>query len=381
MDSSPYEPIHISPSRPVRADELATLFTYDGPFATIYLPAPSDSFEAEDRVEIHLKNALRELDAHGLGAPFKTNLVETVASLKHSDGSTIVVISTAAGTALAGHLAEPLEFLAEVDAVPNIIPILDSTQRTVPHVIVLTDRAGADVFAVGTDAASTVHHVEGETEHIHRGHPGGWSQRRFQQRAENTWEANAKLVAHEVEQLAEEIDAQLVVAAGDVRAIGFLEEALPIAVRKRFVEVEGSREGDFETTAARVADVVASHVAKKIAQELADLSDRIGAGHAVANIDGVIAALRRGAVRTLYVRSGQLDDRRLAFSTEDQLLLAVAAHDLDGVAHSSVVEGSLRSVCIRAAFNQGAKVIAVPNSPAFEDAPVAATLRFPLDHD
>ncbi len=36
--------------------------------------------------------------------------------------------------------------------------------------------------------------VEGETEYIRRGAPGGWSQKRFQQRAENTWEHNGQLL-------------------------------------------------------------------------------------------------------------------------------------------------------------------------------------------
>ena len=35
--------------------------------------------------------------------------------------------------------------------------------------------------------------VDGDELHIHRPHQGGWSQRRFQQRAENQWEANAQV--------------------------------------------------------------------------------------------------------------------------------------------------------------------------------------------
>jgi hypothetical protein len=272
--------------------------------------------------------------------------------------------------------------MSGVEALPDVIPILDSAQRTIPHIIVLADRAGADVFAVDALAATPIHHVDGETEFIHRGHPGGWSQRRFQQRAENTWEANAKIVAHEVEQLAQEVDAQLVIGAGDVRAIGFLESALPTALRNRFVEVEGSREGDFDTTAGHVAEVVASHVAGRMARELSDLSDRIAAEDAVARLDDVAAALRRGAVETLYVSThNQLEDVLLAFSAQDQLLVAPVATELAAITHAPITEGPLRSVCIRAALNQGADIVVAPHSPVFEHAPVAATLRFHLTPD
>ena len=47
---------------------------------------------------------------------------------------------------------------------------------------------------------------EGDTEYIHRCHPGGWSQRRFQQRAENPRDDNANdiaLAAHALAQRAE----------------------------------------------------------------------------------------------------------------------------------------------------------------------------------
>jgi hypothetical protein len=99
----------------------------------------------------------------------------------------------------------------------------------------MADRRGggrliADITSAGADmAADADNELEGETQDIARSAPGGWSQRRFQQRAENAWEDNARGVADEVAHLARAIDARFVAVAGDVRATAFLVEHLPDA--------------------------------------------------------------------------------------------------------------------------------------------------------
>jgi hypothetical protein len=50
---------------------------------------------------------------------------------------------------------------------------------------------------------------EGDTEYIHRGHPGGRSQRRFQQRAETPRDDNADDIAMAAHALAQRAEARL----------------------------------------------------------------------------------------------------------------------------------------------------------------------------
>ncbi len=50
------------------------------------------------------------------------------------------------------------------------------------RLFVVTDRLGAELIAVLPDGPDTHHEVAGEELHITRSAPGGWSQRRFQQR-------------------------------------------------------------------------------------------------------------------------------------------------------------------------------------------------------
>src|SRR5438067_561092 len=88
----------------------------------------------------------------------------------------------------------------------------------VPHLVVLVDRAGADVVAFSRRAAAhgaggatvtTVGEESGSDPNLRKSNPGGWSQRRYQNRAENLWEQNAKSVADQVASLVDETGARL----------------------------------------------------------------------------------------------------------------------------------------------------------------------------
>ena len=118
--------------------------------------------------------------------------------------------------------------------------------------------------------------VEGETLHLHRGHPGGWSQRRFQQRAENTWERNATGVAAEVDALAAAVGARLVVVTGDPRAVGFLTEHATERLRRILHHVDGAGRSDTDPF-AEVADKVHRLEATLVATDLASVLERFTA--------------------------------------------------------------------------------------------------------
>src|SRR5439155_3675559 len=72
----------------------------------------------------------------------------------------------------------------------------------------------------------------------------GWSQRRYQQRAENSWEENARDVAASLTDLVGEIGARLVVVAGDGRAVQLLRQHLDRSVDQLVEVVDGGRSPD-----------------------------------------------------------------------------------------------------------------------------------------
>jgi len=92
---------------------------------------------------------------------------------------------------------------------PPLLALLAWTQERPPYVDVVVDRSGADLtFCAG--AAEPVHRtsVLGSDDEIERNAPGGWSQPRYQQRAEDSWRHNAGQVADAVSRQVTAISAQ-----------------------------------------------------------------------------------------------------------------------------------------------------------------------------
>ena len=194
--------------------------------------------------------------------------------------------------------------------------------------------------------------VEGSTVHIHRGHPGGWSQRRFQQRAENTWEDNARQVADAVAALARQVDAELVACRGDIRAQTFILDSLPADVADIAVRIDaGSPDGIADEVVRLLSTIVAERVTAAAEQVRAGLA----AGTASTDTDTIIDALREGRVDTLLVH----DD-------------ATAPDDAD----PRWPDGArLVDRAIVGALATDAEILVVPQL-AMMDGPLAATMRW-----
>lgn len=279
-------------------DDLRALTDAPGPFLTIVLPATSRHDDAGQRFDIEWKNA-RKLIAEWCGEDELGTLDATVAEIDHGEGEAVIVIHAASGPTLVEFLDEPVDHMvAEQAALPRLVTLLEARQRTIAHVVVETDRAGADLIAFDGGHVLAVEEVDGETLHIHRGHPGGWSQRRFQQRAENTWERNAGDVADAVAAMAAEVDAQLIAVAGDVRAQTFVLQALPHDIAERAIKVDAG-------SPAGIADEVVRAVSNLGAERIRDLADQLrtalSAGTATIDVDDTLAALAAGRVDTLLV--------------------------------------------------------------------------------
>ncbi|MCZ7631630.1 MAG: Vms1/Ankzf1 family peptidyl-tRNA hydrolase [Microthrixaceae bacterium] len=287
---------------------LNELVTCNGPVATVVMSAPSAIVNAAERFETHWQRAYRELTASDLDPSDLRRLDETASGLHHGEGSSVVLIGCPGADAFVEFLDEEVgNDLVVVDTLPRLGALLESRQRSVPHVIVVADRAGADIVAIDGGSVVTTLGVEGETEFIHRGHPGGFSQRRYQQRAENLWESNAAQTAEVVAKVARDIRARLVAVAGDVRAVGFLREHLPTDVAALTHELDGQSDDLIATeTRHATADVVARDTRKVMRAH----RDACGTGRGADGAPQTTDALSIGRVATLLVHDDPADDRR-----------------------------------------------------------------------
>src|SRR5680860_694570 len=183
--------------------DLRDLILIDGPFASVAFSSPSALDDAAARLDTRWHNVRRQLERAGFPDAELGRMDDTVADLYHNEGASVVLLQAPGEPTFVEFLDAAIDHqLAVVDELARIGPVLESRQRSVPHVMVVADRAGADLIGIGAMGEPVAVDIEGETLHLHRGHPGGWSQRRFQQRAENQWESNAGEAATAVAELA-----------------------------------------------------------------------------------------------------------------------------------------------------------------------------------
>lgn len=333
-------------------DDLKHLANESDWFATITIPAPSNLDDARARFELEWRNARRQFsdrwDDNELA-----QLDDLVAGLHHGDSASVIVVHARHGSTLIETLDEPVSSTTVHEGpLPRWATVIEARQRVIAHVVVEADRAGADLTAFDGGNVLATETVDGETLHIHRGHPGGWSQRRFQQRAENTWENNAREVADAITTLAHRVDAQLIAVAGDIRAQTFILESLPADIADTAVKIDaGSPAGIADEVVRLLSTIVAERVTA--AAELV----RAGLANATASVDtnSIIEALRQGRVETLLVH----DD-------------ATTGH----VADPTWLDGArLVDRAIVSALATDAEILIVPNL-AMMNGPLAATMRW-----
>lgn len=353
-----------APKGSVNASDVGTAFDQSGPYLSLYLTVDTDTADAPTTNETRWRNLRRE--AADAGAPESLlAAVDPLVSAAHRHGRCLVVVGTEAGIDHVEYLSvPPASDLVRWAALPSLVGLVDWRQSTPAHVIVLADRIGADLVAV--DRRQGERHVEagGDDHPITKSAPGGWSQQRFQQRAENTWEKNAADVAKELAALAGQVDARVVVAAGDERAMQLLRDHLPDDMREVLVEVEGSRavDGGLSAIADDIVRAVDNAVAEDTVAFLRKFKEELGqADRAAQGPSDVLAALAAGQVDVLLVHDDAGDEREAWFGDEPTQV-AVDRPAVEAMGASNPRCGRLVDVAVRAAFATSASVRVVPAS-------------------
>jgi hypothetical protein len=352
----------IPASGPAVRDQLDLLVEAAGrPQVTLYLPTPSATEDAARQFDVRRRHLESELAAAGAPDGAAEVMAAALAAHHHSDGETLLLVADAERVLLDQALRRPVRRqLVRVGPAPALLPALRAEQDDLYHVAVLLDREGADVWVrSGLGPADEHATVAGDTEHIHRGHPGGWSQRRFQQRAEGTWDANARLVVDEVRGQVDLDRVDHLVVAGDERAVGFFVAALPAGARQRMVEVDGSRHADHDLFLDAVDTAIRSAAKQAEVGEIRQLRDELAADTAVEGIE-VLSLLSQGRVEVLFVADDTDDDDRLQvpFST-DPLLAGPMAEEAGPAGH-----GPASDLAVLIAHSMGSEIHVLPSRGA-----------------
>lgn len=341
--------------------DLQPVISAAGPFLSVVLTTEAHIENATQRSEARWR-ALRG-EAGRLGAPEEVlEAIDPLVADAHLRGEALAAIATADGVVHVEHGAAP----PQADDVrwaplPHLTPILGWRQADPPRLLVLTDRTGADLHAIRHGAPDVEREVRGHHDEIRKVAPGGWSQQRYQSRAEDSWQHNAAEVASSVTALAERIEPHVIIVAGDVRAVALLRDELSDRVTAPVREIDGERpwDGSDENLPPELRDVVDATVREETDRLLERLTEELGQkDKAVTGLAAVATALSRAQVAVLLLREGA-SDRPLAFGP-DPTLLSASADDLVGMGVEEPQRAPADDVLVRAAVATGAQVRVLP---------------------
>lgn len=361
--------------------DLSDVLAAPGPFVTVHVGAESAVEQAADRYDLAWKNARKELEEQGVPGPVREAIAG--AQGEHAAGAARLVVASIPEARVL--LSEPVSTrpatdVVEVAALPDVLPLVADLTVQVPHVVVHTDRTGADVEAY-FDAGEVKEEVtvKGRTLHLRKVPGGGWSHRRYQARAENQWRDNAEAIRDTVVQLAEQVDAELIVGVGDERELALVQNGLPQPWGDRWLEVPGGRghDGSEQRIEQRVRDAVSLHTAAESLQLLGDYAQERGqAKRACDGLPDVVQALRKAQVQTLILTT-DADKHSTLWFGEDPAQLGTSRTDVEALGAASPQEGPMISVLLRAALATGADVQLVPHqSEQSPQSGVGALLRY-----
>jgi hypothetical protein len=343
----------------VRTSDVARLFEAPGPFLSIYLAAEGGVENAAVRLATRWK-ALRG-DLLEAGTPEETlHAVDPLIDGSHRAGATVAVIAAADGVVYAGSLSHqlPRQSLVRHGSLPYVLPLLSWLQSLAPHVAVLASRAHAELVARVPDGVDPTEQVEIDKERppqLTRSAPGGWSQPRYQHRAEVLWERNATEVAEVLAKMADRVRPRFVAVAGDVRALQLLREQSPKRVQE-IMELVGGEFGSIERVLEEAERLARAAAEADTAALLGEFEEELGQHDRVADgAEATFEALARHQARTLLV-SDDPDDTRRAWFGEELAQVALDREALIAQGQTTPVQGRLVDVAVRAALGTGAEV-------------------------
>jgi hypothetical protein len=356
-----------SPSRErTLREEVKELAAGRAPFTSIYLPVDRTREDAAHQLELGWRHLGEDLAAQGAPSELIDRLGALVLAERH--GGTIAVVADADGNVVERTLpmveAGPMALHGPL---PHLAPLAAAAQGNPPYVVALVDRRGADIVTVA-DGVRMVddESVDGDPRApITKVHAGGWSQRRIQQRAENTWEGNAAMVAEEVAAAAREVRAAVVVVAGDERAVALLRDHAAHELRGLLHIVDtGGRavDGSEDELQEAIERTVATEVARATADVLERFVELRERRAEVADGPGAtFAALREALVAELLLHAPAEDERTAWFDPTAPTLVAGEARTLRDLGIEPV-EAPLVDVAIWSALGSGAEVRLVPGA-------------------
>jgi peptide subunit release factor 1 (eRF1) len=362
----------------VAVDDLRPVVEAEGPFATVLLGTDPAEANPRPRWEQRWKTVRRTLADAGTARPTLEHL-DGAAAGAYRHGGAFYAVADAERLWVAESWPEPPRHeILRLAALPSLAPVLEQRQREVAHVVALVDRTGADIVSIERGGAAHDREVTGEDGPvIRKSAPGGWSQRRYHARAEESWAHTAREIADALVAAVDDVDAEVLVLAGDVREVALVQAELPARVGDLTHVVHGGRAAGTDEVARHhdVERLLRTAVADATVELLRKLREELGQhDRGVTGAAATVAALQQARVEALLVHDDPADTRTAWFGrapTELGLDRDTAGFGTD----DALREGRLVDVVLRSALGTGAQARIVPTAATVDDG-LGAILRW-----
>lgn len=363
--------------------KFADLYRLPGPWCTAYVDAGTGTVDTLEAGDVRAGNTRAQLEAQGAAAADIDAMEQALqpATGMPSPVSRFVLVhggKTEVNEVLPGELVLPERMVLE--PVPDLLPLVKHRPEDLPYVVAEVSRDHGEIrlYRAGAGAPRSVQEVEGESEHLHKFHGGGWSELRFQHHTEDVWRRNADEVAVEIDRVASSSGARLIVLAGDIRARGLVKENLSEAGRALLSEVD-SHTHTAGADSANLEDQVKQHVAEVWAAEQQTVLDRLAVREGQANpeaahgVGAVVHALQQAQVELLIFDDAALSGRTmLALDAEPWIATAKEEALPAGILGEVPAPAAL----LRAAALTDARILLVPGPVLPAGVHIAALLRW-----
>jgi hypothetical protein len=367
----------------VSEDRLSEIYQEEGPFVTVYLDATRSTESGAHEVSLRWRDVRRHVQEQGADEATLAALDEQISADENTPGAHGLLLVAAHGTVCFSDRLHrpPASSQGSFAPLPHLMPYLAQRATEVPHVVVVADRTGADVLAVRADGRTTNRTVDGHVQFpVHRTATADWSERHFQLRVENTWQANARDVASAAGRVANEAGARLVVVAGDVRARHMvadeLRSVLPPTLPVAVIEEGGRAAGSSETALESAVHDQVLHVAWRERHEVLEhLRQNLGRReYAVAGVAEVTEALRMAQADTVIISDDPTSTLRAWFGAAPSEFGLVGSEE--GSTEQPVGEDRYDAALLRAVVATGARLLVTPGAHEYLPDGIGALLRY-----
>ena len=367
----------------MRLNHLRPVFESEGPFATVYATTNRATATAAHEIEVRARHAAEQLAE--MGAPAQAGEMIERELVRNTEPSPQRVLVWA-GDRIVFDATLPdttRDVAAFWEPLPRLLAYVRAFSNMVPHVVAVVDREGGDLVAVDAlGQVCEIESVEGTKFHLRKVKVDDWGELRYLHHVEEHWKANAKDVAAAVDQLVQEVAAERLVVAGDVRAREKLQHELSPRSASLLTEIEaggrGGSSGGVDVSAfdAAVTQELAVTARHSLEDRCALFTQRRGEfGAAAEGLPEVVKAAVEGKLDTLLIGE-DFDEDAEAWIGAAPTQLAMNRVDLAMLNADLALTAPMGSSLLRAAAMTDAEVLAVPPDMLHMRDGVGALLRY-----